>query len=186
MGGNCDGHCLAYSCGDPGSGGGSPRGGRGPGSPLASRPVRGQRFVSKGGWGGPRNHCEDACRRGNGHGGLDDELGSGETFVAGRLESKLSVVTWNCATLFGAAPRTREQRRRHAAKIDRVVSFSCRYDVVMLQEVHGNEQDIGELASRIPRHYMLDSFCRDSSSGGVLVIISEELRGRFASCRGEE
>ena len=80
----------------------------------------------------------------------------------------------------------REQRRRHAAKIDRVVSFSCRHDVAMLQEVHGNEQDIGELTSRIPRHSILGSFCRDSGSGGVLIIISEELRGRFASCRSEE
>ena len=56
----------------------------------------------------------------------------------------------------------------------------------MLQEAHGNEQDIGELASRIPRHYILGSFCRDSSSGGVLIIISEKLRGRFASCGSEE
>ena len=97
------------------------------------------------------------------------------------------MVTWNCATLFGAAPRTRGQRRRRAAKIDRVISFSCRHDVVMLQEVRGNEQDIGELANRIPRHSFLGcSFCRDSSSGGVLIIISEELRGRFASCGSEE
>ena len=64
--------------------------------------------------------------------------------------------------------------------------FSCRHDVVMLQEAHGNEQDNGELASRIPRHYILGSFCRDPSSGGVLIIISEELRGRFASSRSEE
>ena len=106
-------------------------------------------------------------------------MSGGETFVAGRLESNLSAVTWNCATLFGAAPRTREQRRRHAAKVDRVVSFSCRHGVVMLQEALGNEQDIGELASRIPRHYILGSF-------GVLITISEELRGRFASCRSEE
>ena len=54
-----------------------------------------------------------------------------------------------------------------------VLFFSCRHDVVMLQEVHGNEQGIGELASRIPRHSILGSFCRDSSSGGVLIIISE-------------
>ena len=64
--------------------------------------------------------------------------------------------------------------------------FSCRHDVVMLQEVHGNEQDLGELASRIPRHTILGSFCRDPSSGGVIIIVSEELRGRFASCRSEE
>ena len=96
------------------------------------------------------------------------------------------MITWNCATLFGAAPRTHDQRRMHAAKIDRVVSFSCRHDVVLLQEVHGNEQDLSELSSRIPRHTILGSFCRDSSSGGVVIIVSEELRGRFASCRGEE
>ena len=96
------------------------------------------------------------------------------------------MITWNCATLFGAAPRTHDQRRRHAAKIDRVVSFSCRHDVVLLQEVHGNEQDLSELSSRIPRNTILGSFCRDSGSGGVVVIISEELRGRFTSCRSED
>ena len=52
----------------------------------------------------------------------------------------------------------------------------------MLQEVHGNREDIGELASRITRHTILGSFCRDSGSGGVLIIYSEDFRGRFASC----
>ena len=113
-------------------------------------------------------------------------MGGGETFVAGRYESKLSVVTWNCATLFGAAPRTHEQRRRHAAKIDRVVALAGRHDVEMLQEVHGNREDIGELSSRVTRHSIFGSFCRDSGSGGVVIIISEELRGRFTSCRSEE
>ena len=77
--GNDDGHCLAYSYGDPGSGGGSPRGGRGPGPPLASRPVREQRLGSVGGWGGLGNHCEDVGRRGNGHDGLDGGLGDAVT-----------------------------------------------------------------------------------------------------------
>ena len=45
------GSCLASSGVDPGLGGGSPCGGRGPGSPLASRPVRGQRLGSLGGRG---------------------------------------------------------------------------------------------------------------------------------------
>ena len=112
--------------------------------------------------------------------------GEGETCIAGRLESKLSVVTWDCATLPGAAPGIREQKRRHAAKIDRIVSFACRHDVVMLQEAHGDGQGIGELASRIPTRSILGSFCRGSGSGGVLIIISDELRGRFASCRSEE
>ena len=114
------------------------------------------------------------------------DSGGGETFIAGHLESRISVVTWNCATLFGAAPRTREQKRRRAAKVGRVVSFACRHGVVMLQEVHGNRQDSGELASRTPRHSVFGPFCRDSGSGGVLIIIYEGLRGRFASCRSEE
>ena len=113
-------------------------------------------------------------------------MGGGGTFVAGRFGGRLSVVTWGCATLFGAAPRTRGQRRRHAAKIGRVVAMACRHGVVMLQEVHGNREDVGELAGRTARHSILGSFCRGSGSGGVLIIISEELRGRFASCRSEE
>ena len=44
----------------------------------------------------------------------------------------------------------------------------------------------GTLASlrvrRTTRHTILGSFCRDSGSGGVFIIISEDLRGRFASC----
>ena len=96
-------------------------------------------------------------------------MGGGETFVAGRYESKLSVVTWNCATLFGAAPRTHEQRRRHAAKIDRVVALAGRHDVVMLQEVHGNSEDIGELASRITRHSFLVLFVATRGREGSLL-----------------
>ena len=69
------GHYLVYSCVDPGSGGGSPRGGRGPGSPLASRPVRGQRIGSVGSWGGLENHCEDVGPCGNGHDDPDGGLG---------------------------------------------------------------------------------------------------------------
>lgn len=106
--------------------------------------------------------------------------------LVGLRVRRLSVVNWSCATLFDAAPMTREQRRRHAAKIDRVVALACRRDVVMLQEVHGKGEDIGELANRVARHILLGSFCRDSGSGGVLIIISEDLRGRFASCSSEE
>ena len=47
-GGNDSGSCLVSSSVNPGLGGGSPRGGRGSGSPLE-------------GWGGLRNHCEDVC-----------------------------------------------------------------------------------------------------------------------------
>ena len=147
---------------DPGLGSGSPRGGRGPGSPLPSLGLgRGEERDES--WGGFRNHCEDVGRPVDNPDVGGALLGGGETLVAGCLRSKLSVITWNCATLFGAAPRTHEQRRRHAAKVDRVVSFSCRHDAVMLQEVHGNEQDIGELASRIPRHSILGSLCRGVS-----------------------
>ena len=54
---------------------------------------------------GPRSGGDPSSSLGHDTcGGLDD----GETFVAGRFESRLSVVTWNCATLFGAAPGARE------------------------------------------------------------------------------
>ena len=70
-----DDRCPGFSCVDPGSGGGSPRGGRGPGSPLASRPVRGQRIGRVEGWGVLENRCEDVGRCGNGHDGPDGGLG---------------------------------------------------------------------------------------------------------------
>ena len=112
--GSDDGHYLDYSCGGPGSGRGSPRGGRGPGSPVASRPVRGQRLGSVEGWGGLRNHCEDVVRCGNGHDGLDGGLG--DVVVHGvkgtGVSLGLSFVTWNCAGLFGHAPRDGIGRKR--------------------------------------------------------------------------
>ena len=58
---NDSGSCLVSTDVDPGSGDGSPCGWRGPGSPLASRPVRGQRIGSVEGWGGLGNHCKDVC-----------------------------------------------------------------------------------------------------------------------------
>ena len=106
VGGSGAGHCLAYSCGDPGSGSGSPRGGRGPGSSLSSRPVRGQRLGSVEGRGGLRNHCEDVGRCGNGRDGLAGGLS--DAVVHGVKDTgvgfSLSFVTWNCASLFGSCP----------------------------------------------------------------------------------
>ena len=49
-----------------------------------------------------------------------------------------------------------------------------------------NKHDIGELASRIPRHlFLAPSVVILGRVGSALRIISE-LRGRFASCRSEE
>ena len=152
VGGSGDGHCLAYSCGDPGSGSGSPRGGRGPGSSFSSRPVRGQRLGSVEGWGGLRNHCEDVGRCGNRHDGLDGGLSDAVVHgVKGTgVGFSLSFVAWNCASLFGHAPRDEVGRKRYRSKIDKVVGLAMSHDVVFLQEVHGCEGDLSSLGCYIP------------------------------------
>ena len=111
-GGRDGGSRLVSFSDGPGSGGGSPRGGRGPGSPLA-------------GWGGLRNHCEDVgrgCREDRG--GLDRELnclsvvhsatGTGVGF-------DMSFVTWNCASLLGLLRETRLGGRHVAPKRTRLL-----------------------------------------------------------------
>ena len=79
-----------------GSGGGSPRGGRGPGSLLE-------------GWGGFGNRCEDVRLRGSDRDGPG--VGLSDPSVVHSVKGtywcgfNLSFVTWNCASLFGSAPR---------------------------------------------------------------------------------
>ena len=179
-----DGHCLDYYCGDPCLGRGSPRGGRGPSFPLASRPVRGQRLGSVEGWGGLRNHCEDVGRCGNGHdgldGGLDDVVVHGVKGIG--VGFSLSFVTWNCASLLGHAPGDEIGRKRYRSKIDKVVGLAMSHDVAFLQEVHGCEGDLSSLGCYIPNHLLCGSLCPSKAAGGVLTIVHPRLRQRYGDC----
>ena len=48
----------------------------------------------------------------------------------------LSFVTWNCASLFGFAPRDEAGRKRYRSKVDKVINLAMSHDVAFLQEVH--------------------------------------------------
>ena len=105
-----------------------------------------------------------------------------ETFLSGEVSCQLIPVTWNCATLLDALPRTSDQRERHAHKIDFVTRLALGYDVVMLQEVHRGAGDLAELSHRLPSHKIEGSFCASHAAGGIAVLISPRLLG---ICSGE-
>ena len=91
-------------------------------------------------------------------------------------------MTWNCASLFGFAPRDELGRKRYWAKIDRVVGLAMSHDVVFLQEVHGCEGDLSSLGCYIPNHFLCGSFCPSTAAGGVLTIVHPRLRQRYGDC----
>ena len=75
-------------------------------------------------------------------------------------------------------------------KVDKIVGLAQRHDVIMLQEVHGCNEDIAELQCRLPRHLIFGSFCENRNAGGVLVILKPSLVSRYSFversviCRG--
>ena len=94
----------------------------------------------------------------------------------------LSFVTWNCASLFGYAPRDELGRKRYRAKVDRVVEPAMSHDVVFLQEVHGCEGDLSSLGCYTPNHLLCGSLCSSTAAGGVLTIVHPRLRQRYGGC----
>ena len=175
-GGRDGGSHLDSSSSGLGLGGSSPRGGRGPGSPL-------------GGWAVPNNHCVAVGRgcRGcqGGRGGLDSDLGG----LAAVHSTKgtgvcfaLSSMTWNCASLFGFAPRDEVGRKRYRSKMNNVINLAMSHDVVFLQEVHGRGVDLPFLGCYIPSHLSCGSLCSRKAAGGVLIITHPRVRQRYGDC----
>ena len=107
----------------------------------------------------------------------------GETFVAGQLVDGVTVVIWNCATLFGTRPLTSSHRKRHIRKINKVGQLASKYGVVMLQEIHCRVDDLSELTRMLPRHGIFGSFYANKNAGAVVVVVvvSPSLLGRFGS-----
>ena len=91
-------------------------------------------------------------------------------------------MTWDCASLFGYAPRGEIGMKRYRSKIDRVVGLAMSHDVVFLQEVHGYEGDLSSLGCYIPDHLLCGSFCPSMAAGGVLTIVHPRLRQRYGDC----
>ena len=103
-----------------------------------------------------------------------------ETFLSGEVLCQLIPVTWNCATLLGALPRSSDQRERHVHKIDFAAGLALGNDVVMLQEVHGGAGDLAELDHRLPRHKVVGSFCASHAAGGIAVLICPRPLGIYS------
>ena len=70
----------------------------------------------------------------------------------------LPSVTWNCASLFGFAPRDEAGRKRYRTKMDEVVSLAMSHDIAFLQEGHGCEGDLPSVGCYIPNHILCVSF----------------------------
>ena len=163
-------HCQALGSGASVAAG-LPSDGRGP-RPL---PDSGR----EGGVSGfPENHCSALGSPSPGDGCAVGGIGRD----GGATCRSLSVVTWNCASLFGAAPRDEVGRKRYLAKMNKVAGLARNHDVVFLQEVHGSEEDLTSLGCYIPNHLLCGSFCQSRAAGGVLTIIHPRLRQRYGEC----
>eukprot|EP00972_Heterocapsa_arctica_P068755 10160489-Heterocapsa_arctica.AAC.1 len=60
------------------------------------------------------------------------------------------MASWNCATLLGALPRDRISKERRRKKLNMAVYLAKTYDIVFLQEIHGNSADTIELQRLLP------------------------------------
>ena len=59
------------------------------------------------------------------------------------------------------------------------MDLALKYDVVLLQEVHGTHEDLASIKCLIPGHLVCGSFCDSRGAGGVVIIVHPRLRSRF-------
>jgi endonuclease/exonuclease/phosphatase family metal-dependent hydrolase len=93
----------------------------------------------------------------------------------------LSLATWNVPGFFGSVQSSHQRvrwKQRTAAQL------LTAHQVVALQEVHGNEADLGVLAGRHGTHHFFGTFCEsvgaydNSRAGGVILAIDKRLCSR--------
>ena len=88
-------------------------------------------------------------------------------------------MTWNCASLFGFAPRDEVGKKRYRSKIGKGVGLAMLF---FLPEVHGREGDLSSLECYTPNHLLCGSLCPCKAAGGVLTIVHPRLRQRYGGC----
>eukprot|EP00959_Pyramimonas_sp_CCMP1952_P295365 6177788-Pyramimonas_sp.AAC.1 len=57
--------------------------------------------------------------------------------------------------------------------------LSKRHDVIMLQETHGDEEDLEEVRRGHPRFKASGGFMESGNAGGVVILIHERLASQF-------
>ena len=87
------------------------------------------------------------------------------------MNHPLSIATWNCSALLGTIASW--------ARWGELERLATAYDIVCLQEIHGDTGDEDELLQRFPRHCVAVSFSASSAMGGVAILIHPRLCARF-------
>ncbi len=64
---------------------------------------------------------------------------------------------------------------KRRAKRRRVATILEKLDVLALQEIHGTQHDLGELAKLHPRVVLYGTFCESPSLGGCMIIVAKSL-----------
>ena len=82
------------------------------------------------------------------------------------IRNKLSIVSYNSATLFGSVHGSHAWQRKKLANIAQLIN---KYDIVLCQETHGSEGDLSSLERDFTSHVHFGSFCPLSSSGGCTI-----------------
>eukprot|EP00972_Heterocapsa_arctica_P046117 6803950-Heterocapsa_arctica.AAC.1 len=89
------------------------------------------------------------------------------------------MASWNCATLLGTIPKDRISKNRRNKKLNMVVYLAKSYDILFLQEIHGNSADTIELQRLLPEFHIYTSYADNVAAGGVAIIMSPNITRRY-------
>jgi hypothetical protein len=95
------------------------------------------------------------------------------------IPGSISIATWNCRTLFGSTQGGDEQARRVRATWRTVQELVKLFLIVVLQETHGTEHDLGSLRAILPRHLIVGSFTARGRGGGLVFIVDPGLAAMY-------
>ena len=88
-------------------------------------------------------------------------------------EASLSLVTWNARALLAGAAKSRSK------KIAVFTKLVARYDVVMVQEMHGNRAEMKHVFRHLAKsHWICASEGCDTATGGVTTFVD---KAKFAN-----
>ena len=58
-----------------------------------------------------------------------------------------------------------------------------KYDIVLLQELHGHEGDLATLQKELPTHHVFASFGCRADVGGVLIVVRDSFMMHFRAAK---
>ena len=92
---------------------------------------------------------------------------------ARRFFGSFSVTSWNAQSLFCQDPL------RAGKKIRRVLKLAAKYDIVFIQESHGNIDDMLIFEQRLPNHSWYCDCNSDHNIGGIFIIVKKSFEKHF-------